>query len=195
MANKLVLYPTQPQAVPDGRGTISALLRGLGLTGPAFEVEKGTRYLAGERFLDHITFLGCSPTIQVAPPAGRDLADAARAGAFCHVSISPISDRPRLRPARHRGAPLCPRCRQPAPDCVVPLRQSAATMVDCAWRCGLCGHRCMLHELDWRRSAVFSRLTVNVWGVYPAEAVPGGELLQALGQTTRCEWRYQYTDR
>ena len=188
---KLVLAPVDPEFVPpDVDGLLSALDR-LGFLGTPFALAGRTHYQAGERFLDLITFLGCSPVISLVPPdASTD--PAAHADAFCHIGLWYAGEQPLFVGGRNTTPPRCPNCRQREETWQALIADWRSSPDAYRWRCPGCGHRAQAFELDWRQSAGFGRFLVEVWGIHPAEAVPGDALMDTLRRSTGEPWSYFY---
>jgi hypothetical protein len=60
------------------------------------------------------------------------------------------------------------------------------------WTCVHCGHRGRLYELNFRKNAGFARTCIEIWGIFPSEAVPVEALLAALRQLGGCNWNTMY---
>lgn len=179
-APKLVLYPDAVLPPPDPE-VLLRLLDELGVIGPAFALDGRTHYCTGPAFLEHLTFLGCAPAIELDPPAaGSD--EAARDGRFCHVHLPPPAAEPHVR---HRpGQP--PRCRACGGEFTA---ESLVTAGD-GFICPGCGRHSAAHGLNWRQAGGYSQLFLEFWGIHTGEAVPGEQLLGRLG----ADWRFFYTE-
>ena len=46
--------------------------------------------------------------------------------------------------------------------------------------------------MNWRKSAGFARQFIEIFNVYPNEAVPADALLSALQQASGVTWKYFY---
>ncbi|MFA7387461.1 MAG: hypothetical protein WCZ87_07360 [Thiohalobacteraceae bacterium] len=186
-AFKLVLHPDcriESLSAPAILGTLCDL----GMLGEPFPVDGREHYLPGDAFLDHIVFLGCAPTIELAAPA-HDVEAAARAGRFCHLFLHPVTPRPRAR-IRRNQLPRCPRCRSDIaadrlPPPADPLRESV---------CPHCGSTAALADLNWRQAGGHARIYLDIFGIYAGEAVPGDGLLDALSRTTAGRWSFFYIE-
>ncbi|MGB5541082.1 MAG: hypothetical protein WBO37_13400 [Gammaproteobacteria bacterium] len=191
-AYKLLLHPQDPDCAPVDPAVLADALQDIGFIAAPVTVPDGMFYPAGEQFLRLLSFVGCSPAIELDPPADPAALEAARAsGSFCHVYLS-SSARPRFRADPRTHAPRCPVCRQPDRDW---HRHLAAWREDPAmieWTCSSCGHTGRLTGLQFRKSAAFSCTWVEVRGIHPSEAVPDEALLTRLRQLTACRWQYIY---
>lgn len=180
MGTSLYLFPLPVLESPPPLEQVRELLAASGFLGE--ELSPG-RFRVGEDFLGHVTFAGCSPHLQLEPPAGGDWN-------FCHVRLHE-SERVRLVVAPQRGRPRCPQCRGAVPGWKeqLPDWERDASR---SWCCENCGSRVAAAELDWRQYGVAARQLVEVCQVWPGEAVPGDRLMQALAGGTGREWRHAW---
>lgn len=192
-AYKLLLYPAELDSSPTSLDTLVSGLSSIGLLGAPFQYRGETCHLAGGRFLQLITFLGCAPSIELEPPGDHAELEAACENArFCHIRLSQTQQRPQFRADERLPAPRCPRCRQPEqhwPDllqawCDAPDRNR--------WECTECGYQGRLFDLNFRGKGGFGKTFVEIWGIYPSEAVPGESLLSSLGELSGHAWKYMY---
>lgn len=177
MIDALLICPTDPDWQAADREALVRLLAGVELIGSPLAGTGDRRWQVGERFLDHVCFLGCSPSLELAPRSdGRP---------FCHVRLIVASEGPRLIREDRRRPPRCPWCRAAQPE--AQLRDDRP-----AWPCPACGAQLSAAALDWGRGAGIGRCFVVVANVFPSEAVPGDELMRTLAENTGVEWRYFY---
>jgi hypothetical protein len=191
-APKLLLHPVDPDtaAVPEDR--LARELRAIGLIGGGMPLGKAVFYPVGEQFLQLVTFLGCSPAIELDPPDDpQELEKASAAGRFCHVFIS-SGEQLRFRGDSQTRTPRCPRCRSPEPDWKTRLQVWQEGKQGPDWTCQACGFCGSLTDLVFRKTAGFSRTFLEIRGIYPAEAVPGPTLLDTLASLTGTPWTTIY---
>ncbi len=191
-APKLLLFPadTDTAAVPED--TLTQKLQAIGLIGRRMCLENAAFYPVGEHFLQLVTFLGCSPAIELDPPGDpQDLERASAAGRFCHVFID-SGDRLRFRGDSQTQPPRCPGCRSPEPEWEARLHSWQAGEHGTDWTCQACGFSGHLSDLVFRKTAGFSRTFLEIRGIYPAEAVPGPALLDTLAGLTGNLWTSIY---
>lgn len=184
--NRLILYPRAIGA----RSSLPALLevlQNVGLIADELAPEsvnamKG-HHLVGERFFEHVSFLGCSPHLKLEPSENGD--------EFCHVSVS-CDDKVNFFYGDNVRAPQCPQCKAVENDwsALVPRWKKAPEVF--TYQCAECGATKPLHMLNWRRSAGFAAVSVQIWGIHQSEAVPNDGLLNALEALTYCPWEYFY---
>ncbi len=182
---RLILHPARPGAIP---GSVSGLIKELqdiGLLASPLAPAPDNRFLAGGRFLQLITFLGCSPRIPLEPPAdgSRD---------FCHVSLSGPSDDTRFVAGNMTAPPRCPGCGSKIPGWREMIETWRRDREGFQWLCPSCGAGSEAARLNWRQGAGFGRFFVEIHNVFPGEAVPGDELLRTLEASTGTPWVYFY---
>lgn len=185
MSASLILHVREPAYVPASITVIEQLLLQVGLIGKPWGDSAQRRYLIGEHFLQLVTFLGCAPAIELAPPANGNTE-------FCHVGISDITAVPGFMADSRDVLPRCPHCRKRYTNW-----QSAIQ----SWRrdptyqtqCSTCQQKLSPMELDWRQSAGFGHFFISIFNIYPREAIPTEALLLALGKATDKTWDYFYT--
>ncbi len=184
-AGKLYLHP--------GRSTIDTdkvldRLRHMAFIGAPYRhaaAPDSRRWLAGERFPRLITFLGCSPHLAFKPP--EDGSDD-----FCHIQLDGPHASPRFRHGRNTRAAQCPACRF-RPDDWKSLIAHAKADANTPWTCPACATVTPLGELSWRRNAGSAAVFIVVHSVFPNEAVPNPELIDALRQASgNIDWRHFY---
>jgi hypothetical protein len=191
-AYKLLLCPRDTEHPPVEVTELADALQAIGFIAAPVTVPEGMYYPTGARFLQLVSFLGCSPAVELDPPSDPVALEAARAsGGFCHVYLA-CGDTLQFRADPRTVEPRCPSCRQPARNwraAIAGWRENPAAI---GWTCRVCGHRGRLPDLQFRKNAAFSRTWVEIRGIHPAEAVPGEALLAHLRTLTDCPWQYLY---
>lgn len=185
--NLLVLHPEVPTAVPADENALRVALTAQGLLGESFPHGGQRHYRPGDRFLQLITFLGCSPVVALGQPGptGED---------FCHIALVGPGPVPRFYAGTNVKPPRCPGCGYRAEDwpaAVAAWEQDHSAR----WRCPVCGREYHAPELKWRQCAGFARFFIEIYGVFEGEAVPGEELLDGLKVSTGMGWTYFYLQR
>jgi hypothetical protein len=190
-AHKLLLHP-EDAGFRVTAGRMATALLELGLIGAPRPLGNGVYYPAGHAFLELVTFLGCSPAIELEPPQDPALlADASANGTFCHVFLD-SDDRPRFRHDPRSPAPACPSCRRPLDGWPALCAQAREDPASAVWTCTACGRHGAFAGLLLRKGAAFASCWVEIRGIYPSEAVPGPELMQTLQQLGGGAWRPTY---
>lgn len=140
-------------------------------------------FMTGNRFLQLVTFMGCSPFLRL-EPSGADDSD------FCHVRIHGPYANPRFVRGTNTRPPRCPNCRRRVEEWQ-PLAERWEATRDAAHHCPACGSETPFTGLEWRQNAGIGRLFIEVTQVFPGEAVPVPALMELLA-TTGGPWNYFY---
>jgi hypothetical protein len=184
--NKLILHPGDPEQIPPPVAQISALLREIGFIGDASGPTEEANFLPGDRFLELITFLGCSPVVSIfTSSAGGENADR-----FCKIHLRGTGQTLEFLAGANVATPRCPRCRLREERWAGLIALWQEDPFGYRWTCTGCGQQALLHQLDWRQTAGFGRLFIEIWGIHAAEAVPTDPLLEALSRSGGGPWKY-----
>ena len=191
-AYKLILLPADPLCPPLDCEQLAGELQAIGLTGAPLALADGVFYPTGDNFLQLISFLGCSPMIELEPPADRTtLLAASAAGKFCHLFLN-CTESLSFRADSQCPPPRCPDCRQPVTDWQAAIEVWEGNSVQTGWQCAHCGFAGQLTELQFRKTAGFGRTFIEIRGIYPSEAVPTDALLNRLQHLTGSPWKTIY---
>jgi len=192
-AHKLLLHPADPQCPAIPADVLVERLQSIGLIGEPVRLTTETIYPVGEHFLQLITFLGCSPMIELELPADADSLEAgSKDGRFCHAAIADSRGELQFRADAHKTEPRCPQCRKPDPHWRERLNAWKEDPQHLHWSCASCGYTGELTDLNFRKSAGFGRNFIEIRGIYPSEAIPGEVLLASLQTLTGCSWNTLY---
>lgn len=173
----LLLFPASPEWLPANTDQLTQQLRELGLADDRIDTN---RYTAGERFLDHIAFMGCAPNIRFVAEAGNEK--------FSHLRIH-IYERITTLVGEHTRAPNCPQCKKAY---AYTNTQLTNLTTDSRWQCPQCQHTAAPWQYHWRKGAGFARVFIEITDIYPKEAVPQTSLLDALHSYSGTQWQYCY---
>ena len=190
--DKLILLPVDASTGIDDCSELAACLQRTGLVDAPRPFQGGLFYPTGDQFLQLVSFLGCSPSIELDPPEdSSQLAQSIAEGGFVHVQTVCGSEL-RLRADGKTRAPRCPNCRQLVKNWATRLRQWQANPAESVWSCRACDYSGELTDWVFGKTCGFGKVFVEISGIYPAEAVPTTALLQPLADLTGCPWRYIY---
>ena len=174
----LYLHPANPIWQPAGHNSVLDTLRDAGLIGPPTARTDTDEFLAGDRFMERVMFLGCSPQLVLEPSQVGD------GQQLCSIRLRRYKEVRFLCSTRHLAV-RCDGCRAHA-------RLSDPELHDAVYRCEKCGRESLYSDLDWRQGAGFGCFFIEINGVYPHEAVPSDALLNGLGVVSNCCWKYFY---
>ena len=156
---------------PSGERLIQALRR-IGFVGAPLA---GDGFLPGERFMQLLSFMGCSPFLRLEPTDDGS--------PFCQIRLTGPLPQPQAFPDAGGRPPRCPDCRAPLGDWQE--RLTGATV-----RCTACGTDLALASLAWGHHAGAGRLFLEVWEVYPGDGRPSEGLLAALKEAGGAPWHW-----
>lgn len=159
---KLYLYPDNPMYVLNPNKLFS-LLKALEL------IEKKlspTRYSTGNNFVSLLTFMGCSPNIELEPQDDKP---------FCYIEIE-STQKVQFISGKNTKFPPCPHCKKPLKDT----------------SCAHCDKQIDLAKLNWRKSAFVASSWITIGNIYELEAVPNDQLLDTLKNETGVNWKPAY---
>ena len=134
----------------------------------------GDDYLTGDRFTDHVTFLGCSPSIALSPQDGDN---------YCFIRIHEAGNVPVLYAGKNASAPYCPQCQQTKNDWQVCEQE------DFCEQCNLIERA---ESWRWRKQGALSHWVIEIMNIYPHEAVPSPWLLDQIKAVSGVPWSYAY---
>jgi hypothetical protein len=181
---RLILFPSTPDAAPLERSRWQGVLREAGFIGDALTAMGPGHFRAGPEFLSCITFLGCSPALDL----GFDEAGGDELPNQYFVELPAAAEEPVMigHPAR---PPRCPHCRAELAD----WSALPPTSVLAEQACPECARTTALYRWQWRRHAGFGRYWIDVRGVHEGEAVPTDAFLSRLQSLTGALWDYAYS--
>ncbi len=145
------------------------------------DTDKENHYLPGERFLNLITFLGCSPNINLCPTEGES---------HCFISIIDTSEQATCVGYTDTVNPKCPYCTKRIANWKIANWQMPGEICTC----DKCQQQTPYAELSWKHECGFARCGFTVNHIYPHEAVPTDQLLDLLKDSSGFEWDYCYVN-
>ena len=183
---RLVLSPADPLYLPQDIPALIARLRSIHFCAEPVPEMDGHHYLLGERFLQLVSFMGCSPFIRLEPTDDGQ--------PFCHLVIDGPYPKPVFLQGRNTTPPSCEKCRKRIPDWQPLIAQWLERPETFLASCPHCGHRQNPASYNWRQSAGSGRLFLLVENIFPNEAIPSPELLRTLeaGDQGSVAWSYFY---
>jgi len=173
-AHRLLIYPKPGELNISDIKSLIEPLREIGFIGGEIEGRQQADFFAGDRLIDLVTFLGCSPAIALSPEDGDN---------YCYVRLHPIARTYNFYYGKNTKEPLCRRCRQP---------QTNWLNVCADDYCAQCTLSERAESLVWKKSGALARTAIEVMNVYPHEAVPTAALLERLNQYAGSQWQHVY---
>ncbi len=159
---KLYLYPDDPnyQINPEN---IHSLLQKLAFTG---DLLSSNRYATGDNFVSLLTFMGCSPNIELEPQEDKP---------HCYIEIE-SNKQSQFTSGKNTKYPRCPHCKEALNNP----------------NCSNCNQPINLAKLNWRKSAFVASSWIAIGNIYELEAVPNDQLLNTLKSETGVNWKHAY---
>lgn len=139
-------------------------------------------YYTGDKFLDYIAYMGCSPAIQF--EASTDNKGNNRD--FCFVKIHNYDSARLIYSQKQATAPHCPGCKKP-------VKNWQDSKTDSTIHCDQCNTTSNIEAFNWRKMAGFARLFIEITDIFPREAIPQQLLLDKLAGITGTDWLYFYS--
>lgn len=150
----------------------------------------GQRYLVGEHFLQHVSFMGCAPAVEFAPPddgPNNTHSDVAAQDQFTFIYLPELFNEPVWQADLKMAKAGCPACnkRTPCSDEYLDMAKGLFTCPHCQQQSSVC-------DIDWREFGGCAKTMISIVNVYPKEAIPSGNLISQLSKLTNVAWRYFY---
>lgn len=135
-------------------------------------------YLTGNKFLDHIAYMGCAPAIQF--EASEDNSP------FCFIKIHDYKSTKLIYSQQQSRNPHCPKCKKT-------LKKWHSNLTGSQIHCDQCDTTSSIEDLNWRKMAGYARLFIEITDIFPKEAMPQQSLLQKLAEITDTDWAFFYS--
>ncbi len=183
---RLVLSPADPFYLIQDIKSLIARLRSIHFCAGPMQKLNGHHYLLGDRFMQLVSFVGCSPFIRLKPTEDGQ--------PFCHLVVDGPYPKPIFLQGRNTTSPSCKQCRKRIPDWQPLISQWLMQPETFQAICPYCGHQQNPASYNWRQSAGSGRLFLFVENIFPNEAIPSPELLKTLeaGDQDSAAWSYFY---
>jgi hypothetical protein len=177
---RLLLSTHDPLLLP-AKTLLTATLAEAGFLGTPLW-DRDDAFALGERFLQLVTFAGCSVRIELSPNGEAP---------FCHIRLTGPFERPKFLIGRNTRPPRCCNCRAPLQNWEKLLADGNAGPA-APIACTACREATPPWNYDWKVKAGFGRLFIQIEEVFPGEAAPTPGLMNLLEGCTGCMWRYFY---
>ena len=183
---RLVLTPKNPFFSPSSVDHILQDLQAIGLIDQPVTPGDRQHFLLGERFMQLVTFMGCSPFIQLEPTQDNQ--------PFCHLIVDEFHAKPVFVRGRNTTPPHCENCRKRISEWKSIIEHWTYEPESYLAACPHCGHQQNPASYNWRESAGIGRFFLFVENIFPHEAIPANELLNTLSNTDpgKTAWSYFY---
>jgi len=159
---KLYLYPDNPDYQIDV-DRLTLQLKKDSLLGESLS---SNRYATGDNFLSLLTFMGCSPNVELEPQDDKP---------YCYIEIE-SQNKPQFISGKNTKYPPCPYC-----------KEKLNTQI-----CANCDESIDITKINWRKSAFISSAWICIGNIYELEAIPNDQLFNVLENNTGVAWKYAY---
>ena len=150
--------------------SLKELLSTLGLMGKPIidRAIDGTiiRYEVGDKFLSLLTFMGCSPNIELEPQHDKP---------YCYIELEQAKA-PQFIAGKNIKPTKCPHCKSL-------IHQPS---------CENCHKEIEPEKLNWRKTAFYASCWITIANIYALEAIPSDSLLNVLEKETGMKWKAAY---
>ncbi|HEB57005.1 MAG TPA: hypothetical protein ENI98_12030 [Gammaproteobacteria bacterium] len=190
--HRLLLHPQDADYAPESSGMVRKILHDTGFIGESCAVQDtenaAQRFLVGEQFLQLLTFMGCSPNINLMPQYEGDRD-------YCHIVLSSIYKQPYFRSHTRDVFARCPECGRRDADWQKQIENWKKDVSLKKYICPHCHNAMSLYDLHWRHLAGFGRFFIEVFSIFPQEAIPTSPLMSALENSCAQPWTYFFSNR
>jgi len=176
--SKLIFFPKDPLQLCDSNIIFKALFD---LKFIEVIAHSKNHYLPGDNFLSLLTFLGCSPNINLTPTPEQT---------HCFVSLVGPTENPACLGYTNTCNPKCPNCTKRIANWKTANWQQTGELC----QCDKCGTQVSYAKLNWKQECGFARCGFEIAHIYPHEVVPTDQFLEALLEKTGMEWLYCYAN-
>ncbi len=159
---KLYLYPEDFNHIFDKK-RLSLSLKEQGFID---KVLSPNRFSVGDRFLSLLTFMGCSPDVELEPQIDSP---------YCYVEFN-TDTKPHFIAGFNLKNARCPHCKKDV------------SMLSCEH----CQQTLDPASLNWRKTAFYASSWITVGNIYELEAIPSDQLLAFLQKETAMTWKPAY---
>jgi len=125
------------------------------------------RFSTGNTFVSRLTFMGCSPDIELEPQTDKP---------FCYIELENHKNAQFISGKNLKRA-RCPFCKN---DILQPTL------------CSHCKKPLNPQNINWRKTAFFASSWITIGNIYELEAIPNDLFLDLLEKETNTKWKAAY---
>ncbi len=168
MTSRLILTPKKPFHAPRN---YPAYIQSLSpFIGRHYE---GDTYHTGSQFMQLLVFMGCAPNLNT---------DSEKSPNWVRIEIPKPTPTPQLHFGKQTKTPSCPQCTAPL------AHWQESDVITCQ----TCNRSSTPADLNWRRSACYTRAPIIISPLFDGEAVPSDALEKLLLKAGGAEYGYCY---
>jgi hypothetical protein len=171
MSFSLYLYPSEPHRP----FTIKELADFFSQQQFALITDKPENLLAGTKLMEHITYLGCSPALSTGGCESE-----IRLHQFTNTHGMGGNSIETLR---------FPRCKHK----ILNPQSLLSSPPSSKWVCDQCNNSGVNSEINWRKSAAYSDIFIEITSIFPKEAIPSEQFIQSINLFSNSKWSWFYS--
>ena len=182
MKNQLVLYPSSQISSTLHQSQVIQWLEDKQIITAINAPISANVFLTGQQFMQRISFVGCSPVINLG-----DQSQAEELGLpKLEIEVSVIYPKPRLLVGENTRAPKCP-------VCGVTMENWRDHLLDGVnLKCTACNAQTPASGFQWAKQGAYTQTFLSINGIYPREAVPLDSFLTELASLYESPMKYCY---
>ena len=181
-SNRLILYNKNLVSKTIETECIK-LLQDIHFIGDKLTYNNDQFYLVGDKFLNLITFCGCSTSIQTDPDENNSN--------FVAIKLSTFTDKQYFYLGKVPFNYSCSNCKSSINLTDNNIKRFSIKQDD-YFTCPECNHHNYYHQINWRRKAGIGQFFIEIHGVFDGEGLPNDELLRDLNNLTESNWEHFY---
>jgi len=188
----LILKPVNSENVMLYEKKLKQLMSELDIIDAPMVHENNNYYFAGSNYLQHISFLGCSPYLNFEPKNKFTLTDVKQTIADLNYIEFVLNSNNYLFNNINFGVKaICPKCKK---------RITQWQEIITAWQenldstapCPQCQQTISILNINWKKTAGFYKSAIIFHGIQAELALPSDNFLLQLEKTTDQKWLYFY---
>lgn len=186
----LILYPDDTLWQPEQSEAVVATLQQKKFIADKIK-DKNQSFYVGDKFLEQIAFMGCAPNIEFVARENNSK--------FCFVHIINLTSPQLFHSTKQARAPHCPLCKKAETNWQQTINKTGENRVDkisnkaqSEIHCNQCNNTSPIETFNWRKSAGYARFFIEIFDIYPREAIPQQAFLDSLKMLHPVDWQYFY---
>jgi len=192
--NCLVLNPINPINLSQDKQNIVDTLSTLDIIGNTILKDNNDYFLAGQNYLQYISFLGCAPNIKFEQHTEISLSDLKQTIAdLNYIQFDFMTNNYCFKKTDFGIKAICPSCK------TIILKWSEMIKT---WEinyktelaCPNCNEIISILDVNWKKTAGFYQSAILFHGIQTELALPTDTLLTQLEKITNVKWQYFYAN-
>ncbi len=190
--NCLVIKPVNQIDLSQYKDAIIKTLHDLAIIEAAIIKDNHEYFFAGDQYLQHISFLGCSPYLNFDAQKELTLNDLSNTIAdLNYIQIDSSANTIRFKNTDFGVKAICPKCKTKISE----WRNLISNWEKNSKRdtiCPECQQELEITDIDWKKTAGFYSTAILFHGIQAELALPTDNFLAQLESVTKTKWHYFY---